>query len=173
MARREDDRLGNMPERVSSQRIHLCHGVDVLAEILDSEGLFVTVGRNDLKGVAADAERSAVKVNVVTLVMHFHEALHERFHGEMLPFFHGNDQFRVVLWRTETVDAGDGGHDNHVPARQESVRGGMAQLVDIVVDGRVLGDVRVGSGHVGFGLIEVVIADEVLDRVIGEEGPEF
>ena len=42
-----------------------------------------------------------------------------------------------------------------------------------VVDGRVLGDVRVGSGHVGFGLIEVVIADEVLDRVIGEEGPEF
>ena len=46
-------------------------------------------------------------------------------------------------------------------------------ITSLRVDGRVLGDVRVGSGHVGFGLVEVVIADEVLNRVVGEEGPEF
>ncbi len=48
-------------------------------------------------------------------------------------------------------------------------RGGMAQLVDLVVDGGVLLDVGVGGGDVGFGLVVVVVGDKILHRVIREE----
>ena len=34
-------------------------------------------------------------------------------------------------------------------------------------------DVGVGARHVGFGLVVVVVADEVLDRVVGEEALEL
>ena len=44
----------------------------------------------------------------------------------------------------------------------------MAQPVDLVVDRRVLLDVRVGRGDVGLGLVVVVVGDEVLDRVVGK-----
>ena len=48
-------------------------------------------------------------------------------------------------------------------------RGGEAQLVQLFVDGGFLLDVEVAGGNVGFGLVVVVVADEVFDRVAGEE----
>ena len=49
----------------------------------------------------------------------------------------------------------------------------MAQAVDLLVDRRVLLDVEVAARDVGLGLVVVVVGDEVLDRVVGEEGPEL
>ena len=52
---------------------------------------------------------------------------------------------------------------------EQGAGGGVAQAVDVLVDGGVLLDVGVGLGDVGLGLVVVVVADEVLDRVVGEE----
>ncbi len=49
----------------------------------------------------------------------------------------------------------------------------MAQPVDLLVDRRVLLDVEVPARNVRLGLVVVVIRDEVLDRVVREERPEF
>ena len=52
---------------------------------------------------------------------------------------------------------------------KRAARGGEAQLVQLLVDGGFFFDVEVAGGDVGFGLVVVVIADEVFDRVAGEE----
>ena len=49
----------------------------------------------------------------------------------------------------------------------------MAHAVDLLVDRAFLLDVGVGARHVGFGLVVVVVGDEVLDRVVGEEALEL
>ena len=49
----------------------------------------------------------------------------------------------------------------------------QAHLLDVLVDRGVLLDVGVGGRHVGFGLVVVVVRDEVLDRVVREELPEL
>jgi hypothetical protein len=49
------------------------------------------------------------------------------------------------------------------------LRGRQAHLVQLVVNGRVFFDVGVGAGDVGFGLVVVIIADEILDGVFGKE----
>ena len=49
----------------------------------------------------------------------------------------------------------------------------MAQPVDLVVDRAVLLDVGVARRDVGLGLVVVVVADEVLDPVVGEELAEL
>ena len=49
----------------------------------------------------------------------------------------------------------------------------MPQAVDVVVAGRVLLDVEVGLRDVRLGLVVVVVGDEVLDRVRGEELAEL
>ena len=49
----------------------------------------------------------------------------------------------------------------------------MAQTIDVVVPRRVLLDVEIGLGHVRLGLVVVVVGDEVLDRVAGEELAEL
>jgi hypothetical protein len=45
----------------------------------------------------------------------------------------------------------------------------VAHPVDLLVDRGVLLDVGVGARDVGLGLVVVVVGDEVLDRVVGEE----
>jgi hypothetical protein len=75
----------------------------------------------------------------------------------------------VVLGRAQAVDARHAGHDDHVAAADQGAGGGQAQAVDLVVDRGVLLDVDVALGDVRFGLVVVVVADEVVDGVVGEE----
>jgi len=52
---------------------------------------------------------------------------------------------------------------------QQGRGGAQTQSLQFFVDGGVLLDEQVLPGDVGFGLIVVVVADEVLDMVLGEE----
>ncbi len=58
-------------------------------------------------------------------------------------------------------------------ALEERPRRRVPQLVDLLVDVRVFGDVRIGARDVRLGLVVVVVRDEVLDRVVREELPEL
>ena len=75
----------------------------------------------------------------------------------------------VVLDRTDAVDAADARHHQHVAPRQQVLRCRVPHAVDLLIAARVLLDVRVGPSDVGLRLVVVVVADEVLDRVVREE----
>ena len=47
------------------------------------------------------------------------------------------------------------------------------ELVQLVVDGRFLFDVHVAGRNVRFRLIVIVVADEILDRVVRKKGFEL
>jgi hypothetical protein len=49
----------------------------------------------------------------------------------------------------------------------------VPQHVDFFVNGSGFGDVGIGHRNVGFRLVVVVIADEVLDGVVGEKLPQL
>ena len=85
-----------------------------------------------------------------------------------------HDQHAVIgLGRADAVDAGDGGDDDDVAALEEGAGGAHAEPVELVVDGGFLFDVDRRKRDVGFGLIVVVVADEILDGVLREEGFEL
>src|SRR5262249_41900879 len=79
----------------------------------------------------------------------------------------------VVAGRTEAVDAGDAGDDEDVLAADQGAGGGQSETVEVLVDLGVLFDVDVALRDVGFGLVVVVVADEVMDGVARKEGPEL
>ncbi len=66
-----------------------------------------------------------------------------------------------------------GRDDDHVAAREQVRRRGVAEPVDVVVPRAVLLDVEVGLRDVRLGLVVVVVGDEVLDRVVREELAEL
>ena len=49
----------------------------------------------------------------------------------------------------------------------------VPELVDVVVDGRVLLNIRIGRGNIGFRLIIVVVADEIFNGVFRKQRAEF
>ena len=63
-------------------------------------------------------------------------------------------------------------HDD-VATAQQRVRGRVTEALDLGVDRGVLLDEGVGLRDVRLGLVVVVVADEVLDRVVGHELAEL
>ena len=152
----------------AEEGIDLGEGVDLVAEEFDAVGVFV-VGGVDLDDVAADAEGAAAEVDVVAVVEDLDEAAGDVFALDLLAFFEEEEHAVVGFGRAEAVDAGDGGDDDGVAAFEEGARGGEAEFVELFVDGGFFFDVEVAGGNVGFGLVVVVVGDEVLDGVVGEE----
>jgi hypothetical protein len=72
----------------------------------------------------------------------------------------------IGLDRADAVDARDRGDDDHVVALQDGPGRGVAHPVDRLVDVGLLLDIGVRARHIGFGLVIVVIGDEILDRIL-------
>ncbi len=128
---------------------------------------------HDLDDVAADAEGAAAELHVVAFVLDLDQLAQDLIAVDALTEFEREQQAVVRLGRAEAVDARDAGDDDDVASLEERPRRRQPHPIDLVVDGRFLLDVRVGRGHVGFGLVVVVVADEVLDGVLGEEALEL
>ena len=147
--------------------------LDLVAEQRDAPGAVLQVGREQLDGVAAHAEGAANEVGVAAPVVQGDEVGQQLALRQRLAGLHGEGHGRVGLDRADAVDARHGGDDDHVVALQQRAGGGVAHAVDLLVDRQFLLDVGVGARHVGFGLVVVVVGDEVLDRVVGEEALEL
>ncbi len=158
--------------RVSRQEVESTDAVHLVAKELDADS-HVVIARIDFDHVTADSERSAFERKVVPLVLNVHELHQDLVAFPNLSHLQADHQFKVFLRRTQPVNAAHARHDNRIAPRQEIRSRPQAQLVDFVVDRSVLFDIRIRVDNVGFGLVVVVIADEIFDGVVGKERLEF
>ncbi len=96
------------------------------------------VGGDHFQHVATHPKGSPVKINVVSFVLHIDKPGHHTVHACPLSCFHRDDEARVVFRRSKSVNAGYGSDNDDVTPRQQRMGGGVSQLVDIVIDGRIL-----------------------------------
>ena len=143
--------------------------LNFLAEQGDAQILLFLVGRENVYRVALHAEGAAVKVRVVSLVLHGHEGIQKGVLIDPVAYLYAGAHLKVGLRLGQAVDAGDGGHDDHVPPRQKGARGREPEPVEKVVAVAALLDVSVARGNVGLRLEIVVIGDEIFHRVLREE----
>ena len=159
-------------ERLAGDRIERGQLVDLVAEQPDAQRqLFVR--RIDLDDVAAHPEGAARELVIVALVLDFDELAQDLIAIDALPFLERQHQAVIRLRRTQAVNARHAGDDDDVAALEERPGGRQPHAIDLVVDRRFLLDVGVAGRHVRFGLVVVVVADEILDGVLGKEPPEF
>ena len=131
------------------------------------------MGREDLDRIALGAEGAAGKVELVAAVLQLDQGAQQPLALDLLALLQRQGHPGVGFGRADAVDAGDRGHDDDVVALEQGARRGVAHPVDLLVDARSLLDVGVGARDVGFRLIVIVVADEILDRVVGEERLEL
>ncbi len=131
------------------------------------------MGGKNLDGVAAHAERSAIEIAARALVLQRDQIGDERALVEPLAALDRERHRRIGLDRADTVDARHRGDDDDIVALQQRARRRMAHAVDLLVDRGVFLDIGVGARDVGFRLVVIVIADEILDGVVGKETLEL
>ena len=131
------------------------------------------VRRLDLDEVALHPKAAAAEDGVVAHVLALDELPEHLVAVVRLPHLEHQHALAPLLGRAEAVDARDRGDDDDVAPREERRRRRQPKARDVVVPRRVLLDVEVGLRDVRLGLEVVVVRDEVLDRVVGEELAEL
>ena len=172
LRRGEDGDRVELREDLAGERIEVRDLLDLVAEHRDAVGGLGVRGLN-LDHVALDAEAPAAEQRVVADVLDVDQLAQHHVAVDLLADGQEDDALLVFLRRAEAVDAGDGGDDHRVAALEQVRRGGVAEPVDVVVPRGVLLDVEVGLRDVRLRLVVVVVGDEVLDRVRGEELAEL
>ena len=127
------------------------------------------VGGPDVDRVATHPEFPALKRHVTALVVDRDQLLEQLFARQCHAAGEPDHHRLVVFRRTEAVDARDAGHHDHITPAHQSAGGGQPQPIDLLVDRRILLDVDIALRNVGFGLVVVVVADEIVDGVVGEK----
>ncbi len=158
---------------LAGERIEFVDRFHLVAEQRHPPGAVFIVRGENLDGVAAHAERAAIEVAGGALVLQRDQIGEQRALVETLALLQRERHRRIGFDRADTVDAGHRGDDDDVVALEQRPRRRVAHAVDLLVDRGILLDIGVGARDVGFRLVIVVIADEILDRVVGKETPEL
>ena len=156
-------------DRLARERVDLVDGLHEVAEEVDPNGSFLLVHRIDVHHIPANTEVSPGEVVISPLVLDLHQLFQHVFPGQGDASLDGEKHVVIGLGRPEAVDAGDARHDDHIVPVQQRTGGRVPHLVDLFVDVGVLGNVGVGLGDIGLGLIIVVVADKVLHGIVGKE----
>ncbi len=131
------------------------------------------MGREQVDGVAANAEGAAAEIGVGALVVQRHQIGEKLALVDALANREREGHRRIGLHRADAVDARHRGDDDDVVAFEQRARRRVAHAVDLLVDGGFLLDIGVGARDVGLRLVVVVIGDEILDGVLREERLEL
>ena len=158
---------------LAGKRIEFADFLDIVAEKADPPRHVFIVAGKDFQAVAADAEIAAREGGVIALVLERDELADQLTLVDRLALLDVEDHRRIGFDRADTVEAGHRGDDDHVVAFEQRAGGRVAHPVDRLVYAAFLLDVGVAARDVGFGLVIVVIADEIFDCVLGEEALEL
>ncbi len=172
LRRRPDREVVELREHLARERVEVRDLLDLVAEHRDPvRGL--RVRRLHLDDVAAHPEAAAREHRVVPDVLRVDQRPEQLVAVVLGADLEDQDALAPLLGRAEAVDARHAGDDHHVAPREERARRAEPQARDVVVLRGVLLDVEIGLRDVRLGLVVVVVGDEVLDGVLGEELPEL
>ena len=133
----------------------------------------VLVTRINLDDVAAHTKSAALKVDVGSFVLQLDQSLQQTFRATCVRPVRERANAVISVRIAEAVDTRDTRDHDHVATFKQRPRRRHSQAIDLLVNDRFFFDVDVGGRNVSFGLIVVVIGDEVFDRVLGKERAEL
>ena len=173
MGCRENTDMCKLALDFPGKHINFRNPVDLIPEKFHPHSRIRTVGRKNLQSVPADTEGASVKIHLIAGVLNV-----DQFSDDLIPVL-GHARTKrdhhvlEFLWRTQSVNTGYGGDDDNVLALRHGSSGREPELVDLVIDGRVLGNVGVRGWHICFRLVIIVIGDEILHRILREKLLKF
>jgi hypothetical protein len=164
---------GDAVEQLARERVEERERLDGVVVKRHAQRLFTVLGREHVNRVTPDTESPAAEVDVVARVLHAGQAGQQVALRHRVLLAQHLAHVLVVAGIADAVDARDRGHDDRVLALEDALGRRQPHLLDVLVDRAVLLDVEVARRDVGLGLVVVVVRDEVLDRVLGEELAEL
>ena len=107
MACRENIHLGFFSNNLTCEWVQRVDCLNLIPEELNANSVLLIHG-NNLDGVSPNAERSAVKIHIITGVLHSHKLTQQVIPVNLIPSFEGYHLLHILLGSTQTVDTRNG-----------------------------------------------------------------
>ena len=147
-------------------------GLDLVVEEHHPETLVAELaeGRHDIHRVAVDAERRRLQLPLGAGIERFDQFVEEMLVAHDLPDPDVDGRGVEIRGVARAVEARDARHDDDVAAsRQQGGDRGETHLLDFGVDLEIFLDIGVRRRQVGLRLVVIVVGDEILHGILGEE----
>ena len=162
-----------LPEHFTGQGIEQGDGFDFFVEQLDAHRLGFLVTREDVDNFPANPVGAPAQLHVIAAVLHFRQAPENIALVDQFTARQVQHHAEVLAWIAESVNSGDGGDNDGVPPFQQRLGGRQPHLLDVLVHRGILLDIGIRGRNIGLGLVVVVVGNEILHRVGGEELAEL
>ena len=107
---------------------------DLVIEQLDPHRMLSVLGREDINHITAYPEGAALKVHLVTRVLHLGQALEQIALRNSVALAYVHDHLVVFVAVTDTVDTRHGGHDDAIGPFDQTLGRRQTHLLDVFVD---------------------------------------
>ena len=169
----EDSRVVLAAQDLAGEGVDLGDLLDLVPEEADPDGPALVAHGEDVQRVPPDPEGAPLEIEIVPLELDVHQLSHDLLPAHLHAGPQGQRQVQILLRIPESVDTAHRRHDDHVLSLVQGAGGGVAEPVDLLVDGGGLLDIGVAGGDVGLRLVIIIIGNEVLHRRVGEEPLEL
>ena len=157
------------PEHLSGKRVKIAQVLHFIIEQFDANGFLLGFCREDINDIAPHPIIGAMELDVIAGVLQFGQPPQD------IPLIHlvtpvqVQHHFQIGLRITQTVDGRNRRDNDGIRPLQQSLGGRQPHLLNVLIDGGVFFDKGIGRRYVGLRLVVIVVGDEVLHCVIGEE----
>ena len=135
VARRVDGEARHLLADAAGERVEQLQRLDLVVEQLDADGELGVLGREDVDGVAAHAERAAREIDLVALVLHADQVRDHVALADLVADAQDQPHLRCSpparrCRRSRSTD----GDDDHVAALEQALGRRQPHLLDVLVD---------------------------------------
>ena len=155
------------------QRVKFGERVNFIAEQFNAPGPILIMGGEQVDRVAAHAEITPRKAHIIAPILQGNEIGQQLRATNFQPLGQFERHAGIAFDRANAVNARYRRHDYHIVAFQQCACCRVAHAVNLLVYIAFFFDIGVGARHIGFGLVIIVIRNEILDRIFRKEGFEL
>ena len=163
----------NIPLRHTGDGIDFRNPVNFVTKEFNSNGSAGPIGRIHFQCIPTQPELISGKVDIIAFITNFCQLSQDFIQRAHLSHPKGDHHALIVNRVTQAIQTADRRNHDHISAFEKRRCGTMTQPVNFFVDGGILFDVGICMSNVGFRLVVIVIGNEILNRIIGEEFPEL
>ena len=126
-----------------------------------------------LNNIAPHPKSATLQYQIISLILNGHQSTENCIPISFLPLVQGQNHFMIAFWRTQTIYAGNTGHNNNIPPLKKRAGSRMPQLIYFIIDGSILLYIGICRGNIGLWLIIIIIADKIAYIIIWEKSFEL
>ena len=110
-----------------------------------------------------------MQLDIIAAVLHLGQAANQFALVDAITAHQVQHHLEIFVRIAQPVDRRNGSHDQRIAAFEQGLGRRQPHLLDVLVDVGILLDIGVGGRDIRFGLVVVVVADEVFHCVVREE----